>query len=194
MGVIAYQITSLTVVYSMIYTDADQRKYQSSASLAFVRGIHRGPVNSPHKWPVTRKMLPYDDVIVNRGYVPRCLPRCRIRSRCKFRSLNQMYGRLKQNKKQKPITHPLSFSECIHTNSRFIVNFCVYQAHFTEHFMQHSFWSDDLRYMVQKCPTICYLALVNYPSHLRKKIHIILASMWCHQETSQAIHRVFTWE
>ena len=31
------------------------KKYQSSASLAFVRGIHRGPVNSPHKWPVTRK-------------------------------------------------------------------------------------------------------------------------------------------
>ena len=27
-------------------------------------GIHRGPVNSPHKWPVTRKMLPFDDVIM----------------------------------------------------------------------------------------------------------------------------------
>ena len=40
----------------------DQRKHQSSASLAFVRGIHRWPVNSPHKWPVTRKMLPYDDI------------------------------------------------------------------------------------------------------------------------------------
>ena len=44
-----------------------QRKYQSSASLAFVRGIHRGPVNSPHKWPVTRKMVPFDDVIMNHG-------------------------------------------------------------------------------------------------------------------------------
>ena len=30
----------------------------------FVRGIHRGPVNSPHKWPVTRKMFPFDDVIM----------------------------------------------------------------------------------------------------------------------------------
>ena len=40
------------------------RKYQSSASLAFVRGIHRGPVNCPHKWPVTRKMFPFDDVIM----------------------------------------------------------------------------------------------------------------------------------
>ena len=30
--------------------------------MAFVRGIHRGPVNSPHKWPVTREMFPFDDV------------------------------------------------------------------------------------------------------------------------------------
>ena len=35
------QITSLTVVYSTVYSDADQRKHQSSASLAFVWGIHR---------------------------------------------------------------------------------------------------------------------------------------------------------
>ena len=62
MGAMASQITSLTIVYS---TDADQRKRQSSASLAFVRGIHRAPVNSPHKGPVTRKMSPFDDVIMN---------------------------------------------------------------------------------------------------------------------------------
>ena len=43
---------------------SDQRKHQSSASLALVRGIHRGPVNSPHKWLVTRKMFPFDDVIM----------------------------------------------------------------------------------------------------------------------------------
>ena len=64
MGAIASQITSLTSVYSTVYLDADDRKHQSSASLAFVRGIHRGPVNSPHKWPVTRKMFPFDDVIM----------------------------------------------------------------------------------------------------------------------------------
>ena len=64
MGAIAFQITSLTIVYSIVYSDADQRKHQSSASLAFVRGIHRGPMNSPHKWPVTRKMFPFDDVIM----------------------------------------------------------------------------------------------------------------------------------
>ena len=62
MGTIASQITSLTTVYSTVYSDADQRKHQSSASLAFVRGIHRGPVNSPHKGPVARKMFPFDDV------------------------------------------------------------------------------------------------------------------------------------
>ena len=64
MGSIASLITSLTIVYSTVYSDADQRKHQSSASLAFVWGIHRGPVNSPHKWPVTRKMFPFDDVIM----------------------------------------------------------------------------------------------------------------------------------
>ena len=63
-GAIASQITSLTIVHSIVYSDADQRKHQCSASLAFVRGIHRGPVNSPHKWPVTRKMVPFDDVIM----------------------------------------------------------------------------------------------------------------------------------
>ena len=55
MTTMASEITSLTIVYSIVYSDADQRKHQSSASLAFVRGIHRGPVNSPHKWPVRRK-------------------------------------------------------------------------------------------------------------------------------------------
>ena len=60
----ASQITSITIVYSTVYSDADQRKHQSSASLPFVREIHRGPVNSPHKWPVTRKMSPFDDVIM----------------------------------------------------------------------------------------------------------------------------------
>ena len=63
----ASQITSLTIIYSTVYSGADQRKHQSSASLAFVRGIHRGPVNSLHKGPVTRKMSPFDDVIMGRA-------------------------------------------------------------------------------------------------------------------------------
>ena len=65
MGTIASQITSLTIVYSTVYSDSDQGKHQSSASLAFVRGIHRGPVNSSHKLPVTRKMFLFDDVIMH---------------------------------------------------------------------------------------------------------------------------------
>ena len=64
MGVMASQITSLTIVYSTVYSGAHQRNHQSSASLAFVRGMHRRPVNSPHKGPVTRKMFQFDDVIM----------------------------------------------------------------------------------------------------------------------------------
>ena len=68
MTMLASQITSLTVVYSIVYSGVNQRKHQSSASLAFVREIHRGPVNFPHKWPVTRKMFPFDDVIMCATY------------------------------------------------------------------------------------------------------------------------------
>ena len=62
------QIASLTIVYSTVYSGEDQRKHQSSASLAFVRGIRRWPVNSQRKWPVTRKMFPFDDVTVMRCF------------------------------------------------------------------------------------------------------------------------------
>ena len=62
MGTMAFQITSLTIAYSTFYSGADERKHQSSASLAFVRG--RWQMNSPHKGPVTRKMFPFDDVIM----------------------------------------------------------------------------------------------------------------------------------
>ena len=64
MDTMSSQITSHMIVYSTVYSDADQREHQSSASLAFVLGIHRGPVNSPHKWPVTRQMYSFDDVIM----------------------------------------------------------------------------------------------------------------------------------
>ena len=64
MGPMASQITSLTIVYSTVYSGTYQRKHQSSVLLGFVQGIHRWPVNSPHKWPVTRKMFPFDDVIM----------------------------------------------------------------------------------------------------------------------------------
>ena len=64
MSAMVSQITSPTIVYSSVYSGADQRKHQSSASLAFVRRIHRWPVNSPHKGPMTRKMFPFNDVIM----------------------------------------------------------------------------------------------------------------------------------
>ena len=64
MSAMMSQITSLTIAYSTIYSGADQRNHQSSASLAFVRGIHRRLVDSPHKGTVTRKMFPFVDVIM----------------------------------------------------------------------------------------------------------------------------------
>ena len=64
MNAMASWITSLTIVYSTVYSGTDQRKHQSSASLTSVRGINQWPVNSPHIRPVTRKMFPFDDVII----------------------------------------------------------------------------------------------------------------------------------
>ena len=64
MGAMGSQITNLTIVYSTVYSGADQRKHQSPASLVFMRGIHRRQLNSPHKGPVTRRLFPFDDVIM----------------------------------------------------------------------------------------------------------------------------------
>ena len=61
MSAIASQITVDSIVYSAVCSSADRRKQQCSASLAFVRGIHRWPVNFPHKGPVTRKLFLFDD-------------------------------------------------------------------------------------------------------------------------------------
>ena len=60
----APQITGLTIVYSIVFSGADHRNHQTSASRAFVWGMHRWPVNSPHIGPVTRNMFPFDDVIM----------------------------------------------------------------------------------------------------------------------------------
>ena len=75
-GAIASQITSLPIFYSAVYSDAVQRKHLSSASLAIVRWIHRWPVNSTHKLPVTRKMFPFDDVIMYLLNMPKVLLIC----------------------------------------------------------------------------------------------------------------------
>ena len=60
----ASQITGFSIAYSIVCPGADESKHQSSASLAFVRGTHRWPLDSPHKAPVKRKMFPFDDVII----------------------------------------------------------------------------------------------------------------------------------
>ena len=65
MTTLVAQITSLTVVYSTVYSDANQRKHQSWSVTGLCVGNSPGPVNSPHKGPVTRKMFPFDDVIMD---------------------------------------------------------------------------------------------------------------------------------
>ena len=64
MGTVASQITSLTIVYTTVYSDADQSKHQSSASLAFVWGIHRDRWIPRTKGQLRGKMFPFDDVIM----------------------------------------------------------------------------------------------------------------------------------
>ena len=98
MTMLASQITSLPVVCSIVYSDVNQRKHQSSASLAFVREIHRGPVNFPHKWPVTRKMFPFDDVIMMSFKVSLHIEtsngswRRGIKGKCPAQFMSQCYG------------------------------------------------------------------------------------------------------
>ena len=57
MSPMASQITGVSIVGSTVCSCADQRKHRSFASLAFVRGIHRWPIDSPHKGPVTRNFF-----------------------------------------------------------------------------------------------------------------------------------------
>ena len=69
MSPVASQITSLTIAYSTVYSIADHSKYQTSSPMAFISGNHQWPVNSSHRGPVTRKMIPFDDVImINASY------------------------------------------------------------------------------------------------------------------------------
>ena len=65
MSAMTSQITSVSIVYSTVCSGVDQRKHQIDASLVFVCGIHRWPMNSPQKGPVTLKMLQFDDIIMH---------------------------------------------------------------------------------------------------------------------------------
>ena len=64
MSMMASQITSVLIVCLTVCSWADQSKHQSSTLLAFLRGIHLSPVDSPHKGPVTQKMFLFDDIIM----------------------------------------------------------------------------------------------------------------------------------
>ena len=64
MGIVASQVTSISVVCLTVCSSTDQRKHQSSTSLTFVRGIHHWLVNSPQKGSVMPKMFPFDDVVM----------------------------------------------------------------------------------------------------------------------------------
>ena len=81
MDAMTSQVTSLTIVYSAVYSGADQRKHQSSASLAFVREIQRWPLNFPYKWPVTRvvtrNLFPFDDVIMFQDFPRTWMVKCK---------------------------------------------------------------------------------------------------------------------
>ena len=70
MSAMAFGITGVTIVCSIVCSGADQRKYQSSASLALVKA-HWWPVDSSHKGPITRKMFPFDGVIMTWDITPR---------------------------------------------------------------------------------------------------------------------------
>ena len=64
MSAIASQIIDVSIVCSTVCSGADQRKHQSSVSLAFVRGIHRWPGDPPHERSITQEMFLCDDALM----------------------------------------------------------------------------------------------------------------------------------
>ena len=101
---IASQITGVSIVCLAVCSGGDQRKHQGSTSLAFVKGIQRWPANSPHKGPVTRKMFPFDDVIMS-----------------KFNGMTVVDPRNKVNnhRKQRVAMHWRIFCYCLHRKLSF---------------------------------------------------------------------------
>ena len=89
MSAFASKLTSLAIVYWTEYSGADQRKHQTSVSLAFLKWIHRWPVNSPYKGPVTWKMSPFDDVIIHRKWIPSQI-HYRVGHSCLIRQVKNM--------------------------------------------------------------------------------------------------------
>ena len=99
MCALASQITSRTIVYSSVYSGVNQRKHQSSASLAFVPW----PVNSPHKWPVTRKMFPFDSVIMIHSALR---PQRTTKRVCVSITHVRVHGTVPERVSRMPLSHP----------------------------------------------------------------------------------------
>ena len=64
MSMMASHTTGILVVYWNVCSGADKKNTKAPRHLAFVRGIHRWTVSTPHQGPVTRKMFPFDNVIM----------------------------------------------------------------------------------------------------------------------------------
>ena len=150
------QITSLMIVYSTVYSGIDQGKHQSSMSLAFVWGIHRWPVNSPHKGPVTRKMFPFDDAIM---IVKLCI--------CEIVDISTHVDFPSIHYQRRIVNHIEPWTKWL--------TFC--RQYFEIHFVDCKVFSCDqaaLQMVFSVCPSVCL-------SHLFDYVPIIVSS-WNFQE------------
>ena len=171
MGAMVSQITSLAIVYLTVYSGAEQRKHQSSASLAFVRGIHWWPVNSPHKGSVTRKMFPFDDVIllhVSRGFITKL-------GEYFFPRQWQKYGKNKEYQKTKKSFIKLHPQVCQALQRAYQHLIC---QHFCKHFKTLSL---SFIFMLRVWPSVMTkVGLKIHASwHLSIKSQVSLTSIGC---------------
>ena len=69
MSAMASQITGVSIGCTAVCSGLDHRNHQSSALLAFVRGIHRRHMDSSLKGPVTLQMFPFDEIGTNLDWI-----------------------------------------------------------------------------------------------------------------------------
>ena len=169
MGTIASQITSLASVYSAVSLGADQKKHQSSASLAFVRGVHRRPVNSPHKGPVRGKCFHL------------MTSSCTKRQAMASRRTSDVYVRRRRG------SQLVQIMACRHHVNQcwFIINL-LFVGSFTMTFVATDICILVYRYLKissEKC-RLFWLSLdtLQYPLHLDKRFHKQMPLQWRHCE------------
>ena len=147
-GAMESQIISLTIVYLTVYSGADQRKHQSSASLAFVRGIHRWPVNSPHKWSATRKMFPFDDVIMGTKVLFLALV---------FQAIYNLFGDFNQNS----ISHEKHHCMKLMTNHKNIIEIISMEIS-PRHLITYSKEAKQKRVVCMQCSETVFTSLFSW--------------------------------